>query len=139
MLSCVPYSLAQVSPSKIDRSLYSKAVLFNNAASLEPLTYIQVSLNMQRLHEAAPFNRAGCQQEIRDLSLLRASIDLNVTSCIYLAARFTEMFGAPRADGPVHGEASTQPAALDSAAVVNVSSLAAIEAFPSMGVYCAGG
>lgn len=71
---------------------------------------------------------------------LRRAVDMNVTSFMYLTGLFVKAFGATRPDLP-HDQ--LPPAQLSSfggrAVVVNVSSLAAIQAFASWGVYCTGG
>jgi len=90
-------------------SPYAKAYLFNNAGLVGPIAYAQ------DLH--------------KDLSALRQSIDLNVTSFIYLTSLFLQSFGAP--------PTKTAPLA-SSAVVINVSSLAAIQPFHTWGVYCGG-
>lgn len=90
---------------------YAKAYLFNNAGLVGPIAYAQ------SLH--------------KDLAALRQSIDLNVTSFIYLTSVFLHHFGVPL---PPTNDSSL----ISSAVVVNISSLAAIQPFHTWGVYCGG-
>lgn len=91
---------------------YGKAYLFNNAGLVGPIAYAQ------DLH--------------KDLSALRQSTDLNVTSYIYLTSMFLQHFGV--ASPPT----TKTPPLASSAVIVNVSSLAAIQPFHTWGVYCGG-
>lgn len=81
-------------------------------------------------------NNAGSLGDLRPISdlpsvlALRRTIDSNVTACIWLTSLFLRWLGG--ADG-----LRPSPHAPPSA-VVNVSSLAAIEPFATMLVYCAG-
>jgi sepiapterin reductase len=92
-------------------SPYGKAYLFNNAGLVGPIAYAQ------DLH--------------KDLLALRQSIDLNVTSYIYLTSLFVQHFG-------VASPPTKTPPLASSAVIVNVSSLAAIQPFHTWGVYCGG-
>jgi sepiapterin reductase len=88
---------------------YTKAYLFNNAGLVGPIAYAK------DLH--------------KDLAALRQSIDLNVTSFVYLTSLFLQYFGAPTSQNLQFGS---------SAVIVNISSLAAIQPFHTWGVYCGG-
>ena len=78
---------------------YEKAILISNAGSL---------------------GYVGPSSGLASLEGLRKSIDLNITSSIWLSSWFLRLFG--KAD--------------KKCTIVNISSLCAIEPFPTMGVYC---
>ncbi|KAM3578145.1 hypothetical protein VYU27_000241 [Nannochloropsis oceanica] len=114
-LDSLPLQLAQVfaavrQPEGSPFSLpYTKAYLFNNAGLVGPIAYAK------DLH--------------KDLAALRQSIDLNVTSFVYLTSLFLHHFGAPP---------SQKLPFASSAVVVNISSLAAIQPFHTWSIYCGG-
>jgi sepiapterin reductase len=104
----------------------------------------------ERVARAALVNNAGsggpvgAVADLADLAALRAAIDLNVTSCVWLTALFLRFaraeLGAGADAGAVvvgagTGAASTTPWRC---AVVNVSSLCAVKPFPTLGAYCVG-
>ena len=78
------------------------------------------------------FNNAGSVEPIGatpsladgSMDELRNAIDLNITSSMWLSSVFTKTF--------------TSPLDATSIRIVNISSLCAIEPFPTMAVYCAG-
>jgi sepiapterin reductase len=110
----------------------------------------------ERIARAALINNAGsggpvgAVEAISDLAALRAAVDLNVTSCVWLTALFLRfaraepglLAAAPEppseAAAPAEADSATAAAAPWRCAVVNVSSLCAIEPFATLGAYCAG-
>ncbi len=85
---------------------YTRAVLFHNAGSLGEL----------------------CRWDaMSSLETLRSALDLNVTSCMWMSRRFLEFV---RTDVAHEGAAPSL-----ASAVVNVSSLAALQPFPTWGTY----
>ena len=98
---------------------YDLCWLINNAGSLGPLG--MTSSLCQRGASSSPSSA---------LKELRNAIDLNVTSAMWISSQFTETFLPP---------ASTSlPSKVRLVRVVNMSSLCAVEPFPTMAVYCAG-
>lgn len=93
---------------------FSSYVLVNNAGSLGHL---------------------GLSADTRSLKDLQKEIELNITSAVWVTSQFVKRFSAPhsvvRSETSNIGESS-------SCTVVNVSSLCAIEPFPTMGMYCTG-
>ena len=59
-----------------------------------------------------------------DMGKLRSAVDLNITSAMWLSSAFAKAFVSPS------GTASLR--------IINISSLCALEPFPTMAVYCAG-
>jgi NAD(P)-dependent dehydrogenase (short-subunit alcohol dehydrogenase family) len=105
---------------------FSRAILVNNVGSLG---------------EIAPV------RDIASLAFLRSTIDLNVTSTIWISALFLRRLpslvaatapgaGAGAGAGSSGGSASANPAL--PSAIVNISSLAAVKAFKTQLVYCVG-
>ena len=92
----------------LNQSTHDQCWLFNNAGSVEPLGAIS--------------SLATSENPSTQMSELRNSIDLNITSSIWLSAMFTRAFSTPDT----------------SVRIVNISSLCAIKPFPTMAVYCAG-
>lgn len=78
------------------------------------------------------FNNAGSVEPIGETSSLangsmdelRNAVDLNITSSMWLSSMFTKTFASPSDATSIR--------------IVNISSLCAIEPFPTMAVYCAG-
>jgi len=88
--------------------IFDKAILVNNAGSLEPLGLsAEIACN------------------VNSLSKLRKSVDFNITSSIWISSFFLNYFKT-RKLGLVRN-----------CTIVNMSSLCAIEPFKTMGVYCA--
>ena len=93
---------------------YEKAYLFNNAGLVGPIAYAQVRQSKHphhglcipvrirdspRLHTCM---RPGIvpQDLARDLAAVRRAVDVNLTSFVYLTARFLDRFGPPPRDLP---------------------------------------
>ena len=95
--------------------------------------------------------------DVTDMAMLRRTVDLNVTSFLWLTSRFTRLAhslhgssaagGAEEGVGAASGAGSGAGAGSDgtSAAasgapstIVNISSLAAVQPFATWGLYCAG-
>lgn len=96
---------------QVDTENSARLILVNNAGTLGDLT------------------RIDC---LPSLASLRTAIDLNVTSASWTTARFLRLLRA-RAEQSEHVPSEGAPDL-----VLNISSLAAVQAFPTMGVYCAG-
>jgi sepiapterin reductase len=91
---------------------FARACLVNNAGSGTPV---------------------GAVADLGGLAALRAAVDLNVTSCAWLTALFLRF---ARAEDGLRQEPPA-PASWR-CAVVNVSSLCAVQPFATMGAYCMG-
>lgn len=108
---------------------FDVAVLVNNAGSLGPLVPVD------RLAE--PGGPAA-------LTALKAAIDLNVTSVVWLTSLFLAELDSGRLVKPRAATAAADAAsgagsaAVMPHAIINVSSLCAIKPFSTNGVYCAG-
>jgi sepiapterin reductase len=94
-------------------AVFARAVLVHNAGDTAPLGYVR---DLARAPDA--------------VSALRAAFELNVTSPVLLSSLFLDFCASPRcaaagAGAPPH-------------AFVNVSSLAAVQPFASMGIYSIG-
>jgi sepiapterin reductase len=68
---------------------------------------------------ASSFSSSSCGESIKEL---RRAVDLNLTSSIWLSSQFTKRFLTTS----------------KSIRIVNISSLCALEPFPTMSIYCAG-
>ena len=68
---------------------------------------------------ASSFSSSSCGETIKEL---RRAVDLNLTSSIWLSSQFTKRFLTTS----------------KSIRIVNISSLCALEPFPTMSIYCAG-
>ena len=133
------------------RSPKPRSLFFNNAGSVGPLGYVAEDLG------SGAGGAGGASGGLSSLLAMQASINLNVTSALWLSSQFTHIFGAPRTDtgGAAAGDDGNggggTAEVVDAAAgageaeegeqamadcIVNVSSLAAVQAFPSWGVYC---
>ena len=87
---------------------YDSCVLVNNHGSVEPLGFASDLTSMKELQE---------------------SINLNVTSCIWMSSQFTKMFMK---------NASSSNNKTPLVRIVNISSICALDPFPTMSIYCAG-
>jgi len=87
---------------------FDKAILVNNAGSLEPLGLSA---------------KIACN--VNSLSELRKSVDFNITSSMWISSFFLNYFKTRKLG------------LVKNCAIVNMSSLCAIEPFKTMGVYCA--
>lgn len=118
----------------IDPTMYSKAVLVNNAGA---------------------FAHIGPTNDIPSSLTLKQEVDLNVTACLWVTSRFSGLFGAKGSMKPpmtvttndAEPYQATQKAAIAAVSglssagrnvVVNVSSSAAIKPIKFWGVYSAG-
>lgn len=113
-----------------DPTIYSRAVLVNNAGSFE---YV------------------GRTNDIPSFSTLKQEIDLNVTACLWVTSRFAGLFGANGSTKPpsrtttsgAEPQQTTEKAAAGPSSacrnvVVNVSSLAAVQPIKYWACYSAG-
>ena len=105
----------------LDPAEHDRAVLFNNAGNLGDLCPV------------GSFDGGGdaAAERAARLSTWRSAVDLNVTSSCWLAERFV---GELERAGLVGRRVPVAAPSL----LVNVSSLAAEQPFPSWGAYCAG-
>lgn len=87
----------------VDVSLFDRAIFFNNAGSIGFL---------------------GPCHESPSIADMKRSIDLNVTSSLWLSSYFAKLMQDSQKN--------------TTATLVNISSLLAVEAFPTMGIYSAG-
>lgn len=94
-------------------AVYERAVLVHNAGDTAPVGYIR---DLARAPDS--------------VSVLRAAFELNVTSPVLLSSLFLEFCASPRCVGAGAG--------VPPHAFVNVSSLAAVQPFASMGIYSIG-
>lgn len=104
---------------------YERAYLFNNAGLVGPIAYAQVLLWSGGGRDAVDYGRRRSklrtdlahhpQQDLRrDWAAVRKSVDVNVTSFVYLTALFLETFGPQRArDLPSASTTTTQQAGLN--------------------------
>ena len=90
---------------------YSSCLLINNAGSVTPL------------------GLASCMSGKSSMQELRSAVDLNVTSGIWVSSAFAKTF---------HNPATSDPTKYPIVRIVNISSLCALEPFPTMSIYCAG-
>jgi len=72
------------------------------------------------ISNAGSLGYVGPSSGLASLEELRKNIDLNITSSIWLSSWFLRLFGKPNKEFTI----------------VNISSLCAIQPFPTMGVYC---
>lgn len=115
-----------------DPGLYSRAVLVNNAGSIQPI---------------------GPADAFPSLAALKNHIDFNVTSCLWLTSQFASLFGAHGSTDCLDKTTSDekQPVVCDAestataggrsscnGAIVQVSSLAAVKPFKFWSCYAAG-
>lgn len=108
---------------------FDVAILVNNAGSLGPLVPVD------RLAVAGGAASGS-------LAALKAAIDLNVTSVVWLTSLFLGELDSGRLVKPRAAAAdaavSAGPVSMMPHAIINVSSLCAIKPFSTNGVYCAG-
>ncbi|KAL3781292.1 hypothetical protein HJC23_006516 [Cyclotella cryptica] len=121
--SCYPVDLSDLEslPNKIQQVFdtlaplhYDRCWLFSNAGSVEPLG-------------ATPSLTKG--NSSLAMNQLRAAVDLNITSVMWLSSMFARTFSPP-SDTKSHNYPSIR--------IINMSSLCAIQPFPTMAPYCAG-
>ena len=91
-------------------SRYKRLILINNAGSLGHL------------------GKANNQSSLKEL---RSYIDFNVTSSLWVSTRFCKVWSEALAAADNNDGTST-------ATIVNISSLCAVQPFPTMAGYCAG-
>jgi sepiapterin reductase len=77
------------------------------------------------INNAASLGHLGPCVDSPSLADMRANVDLNITSALWTSTRFTRLVGESASDTAV-------------ITIVNISALAAIQVFPTMGVYAAG-
>lgn len=113
-LDALPERLQRILEPLSVENQYDSCWLINNAGSLGPL--------------GVASSMSGASSIVE----LRKAIDLNVTAGIWVSSQFTRTFLAT--------SSSTSSPAVKSPVVriVNISSLCAIEPFPTMSTYCAG-
>ena len=87
---------------------YDSCVLINNHGSVEPL---------------------GLASELSSMTELQQSINLNVTSCIWVSSQFTKM---------CMKDTSSSNDKSPLVRIVNISSICALDPFPTTSIYCAG-
>ena len=92
---------------------YGSCTLISNAGSVGPIGAVS-SISGGGGDDDTPSSSAG-------MDALRSSIDLNVTSSVWITSRFVSAFSG-----------------CDFVRVVNISSLCAVDPFATMSVYCAG-
>eukprot|EP00581_Thalassiosira_minuscula_P019931 CAMPEP_0183712506 /NCGR_PEP_ID=MMETSP0737-20130205/7616_1 /TAXON_ID=385413 /ORGANISM="Thalassiosira miniscula, Strain CCMP1093" /LENGTH=354 /DNA_ID=CAMNT_0025941133 /DNA_START=72 /DNA_END=1136 /DNA_ORIENTATION=+ len=111
-------------PEKLQRILeplstkccdYESCWLFNNAGSLGPLG------------SASSITASSGDSSMNEL---RKAIDFNVTSAIWISSQFTKTF--------LTASSSTTTKSSPLVRIINISSLCAIDPFPTMSIYCAG-
>ncbi|KAL7525432.1 hypothetical protein ACHAWF_001356 [Thalassiosira exigua] len=111
-LGALPETLAGILEPLSSERRYDSCWLINNAGSLGPL---------------------GPASSLDSMVELRKAVDLNVTSGLWISSQFAKTFLRPSSSSSsASGMASTL------VRIVNISSLCAIEAFPTMSIYCAG-
>lgn len=91
---------------------YESCVLINNAGSLGPL------------------GMASTISGESSMKKLRTAIDLNLTSAMWVSSQFTKTFLASSSTASIAKKTLVR--------IANISSLCAIEPFPTMSIYCAG-
>lgn len=89
---------------QLSNSEYERAIFINNAGSVGPIS------------------KAGDLSSISSLKEMQKSIDLNVTSALWLSSTFVSSFIG-------------KTKYID---LINISSLCSIESFKTMGIYCSG-
>lgn len=89
---------------QLSNSEYKRAIFINNAGSVGPIS------------------KAGDLASISSLKEMQKSIDLNVTSALWLSSTFISTFIG-------------KTKYID---LINISSLCSIESFKTMGIYCSG-
>lgn len=89
---------------QLSNSEYERAIFINNAGSVGPIS------------------KAGDLASISSLKEMQKSIDLNVTSALWLSSTFISTFIG-------------KTKYID---LINISSLCSIESFKTMGIYCSG-
>ena len=120
----------------------SKATIKLSCHSCDLSDLDQLDANIDRIfHEVnvADFDRAifvnnhgsigflGPCAESPSLEAMDSNVQLNITSCLWLSSRFAKLI-----------QGSSESGGDCKATLVNVSSLLAVESFPSMGIYGAG-
>jgi sepiapterin reductase len=91
----------------------------------EMLNHVTDADRIVFINNAGSLGHLGPCVESPSLADMRANVDLNITSAFWMAVRFARF---------------TKESAPDTAVttIVNISSLAAIQVFPTMGIYAAG-
>lgn len=116
---------APAAARRTDPRRYSRAVLFNNAAT---------------------FPYVGAANQLPSLASLKKDIDLNVTSSIWITSCFARVFGAPKRWGEGaagegegnRGDGARPGVPYAGNVVVNVSSLSSTKAKEFWSLYSAG-
>jgi sepiapterin reductase len=116
-LDAVADEFQSVLESSSHAGRYDSCLLVNNAGSLGPVGLASSLFS---------------PDESNNLKELRRAVDLNVTSSIWVSAQFTKKF----LDSPSKARTSTAESPL--VRIVNISSLCALEPFPTMSIYSAG-
>lgn len=116
-LDAVPDEFRSVLESSSGTARYDSCLLVNNAGSLGPVGL------------ASSISSSG---ESNNMEELRRAVDLNVTSSIWLSSQFTRKFLA--FSSKICASTTKSPLVR----IVNISSLCALEPFPTMSTYCAG-
>ena len=120
-VSCHPMDLSDLDtlPEKLQQILeplsgerYDSCWLINNAGSLGPLGLASSIPGESSMKE------------------LRKAIDLNVTSAMWVSSQFTKTF--------LTTSSTSSETKSPLVRIVNISSLCAIDPFPTMSIYCAG-
>jgi sepiapterin reductase len=113
-LDAIPDKMQQIF-GVLKLSDFEHCWLFNNAGSVDPL--------------GATSSLTSGDDLSSSMRRLRTAVDLNITSVMWLTSMFTRTFGS---------SSDTELQHSPSIRIVNISSLCAIEPFPTMSVYCAG-
>jgi sepiapterin reductase len=121
--SLVPKTNVQILPFVVDLADLSSLELnvsriFSTAVPQDEM--FDTTLFINNAGSVGPLGTPGM---ISSLTVLQRAIDLNVTSSIWLSSMFVEKL---------------EPRTKRHCRVVNISSLCAIQSFPTMGVYCSG-
>lgn len=99
------------------------------------------------VHNAGSLGEVARIRDVASLAGLRASVDANVTSTVWLTALFLRLVRGPHGPRPAAAAAAATATHASGAGgaggappcvVLNVSSLAAVQAMPTNGVYCVG-
>jgi sepiapterin reductase len=116
-------------PIDLHSPSYDESLFINNAGSIG-------TLGLTDGTSTIPEDNAG-----ERLKSLRREIDFNVTSCQYLTGEYVRWVGSnfSLTSSPSHSSTDSQMLMRDGRhTVVNVSSLAAVQPFPTWGAYCSG-
>ena len=108
----------------IENAFSKAADMIQRNSQVEALDEIKPKNRLILINNAGNGNPIANLQDLTDLPSIRSAIDLNVTSCIWITSVFLRI--------------AEQKMRCKDAVVVNVSSLAALQPFASMGIYSIG-